>query len=165
MTRRSRAREVALQLLFQFDSNPSVNRAVQEQFVRDRLHEPSLEPFCLGLFDGVQAHRQEIDKQLTEAAENWRLQRMAGVDRNVLRMGAYELMFVPEIPPSAALDEAIELARRYGSKDSPSFVNGVLDRVAELRALQAASIQPSAEPAPEGDAPQSESQNSTADIH
>jgi N utilization substance protein B len=133
MTRRSRSREVALQLLFQFDSNSTVSRPAQEQFVRDRLRDPELEPFCLKLFDGVQANRQEIDRQLTEAAENWRLSRMAGVDRNVLRMGAYELMFEPEAPVAAIIDEAIELARRYGSKDSPAFVNGVLDRVAQLR--------------------------------
>jgi N utilization substance protein B len=133
MTRRSRAREVALQLLFQFDSNPSVARPNQEQFVRDRLNEPVLELFCFGLYDGVQSNRQTIDKHLTDAAENWRLQRMAGVDRNVLRMGAYELLFAPDVPTSAAIDEAIELARRYGSKDSPAFVNGVLDRIARAR--------------------------------
>lgn len=163
MTRRSRAREVALQLLFQFDSNPSVSRAAQEQFVRDRLHDPNLEPFCFSLLDGVQAHRQEIDRQLTEAAENWRLQRMAGVDRNVLRMGAYELMFVPDLPVSAAIDEAIELARRYGSKDSPSFVNGVLDRVAEMRAT-AGNQAPAEPPAAEAAAPP-ENLNSTAETH
>jgi transcription antitermination protein NusB len=133
MTRRSRAREVALQLLFQYDSNPLVPRPVQDQFVRERLKDATLESFCLGLFDGVQAHRQQIDSQLAEAAENWRLQRMAGVDRNVLRLGAFELLFVPDLPASAAIDEAIELARRYGSKDSPAFVNGILDRIARAR--------------------------------
>ncbi|HEV3443425.1 MAG TPA: transcription antitermination factor NusB, partial [Gemmataceae bacterium] len=77
----------------------------------------------------VIAHLAEIDERLTAAAENWRLPRMATVDRNVLRIGAYELLFVPETPPAVALDEAIELARRYGSADSPSFVNGVLDKL------------------------------------
>jgi transcription antitermination protein NusB len=77
----------------------------------------------------VLANQPDIDRRLTEAAENWRLVRMAVVDRNVLRLGAYELLHTPETPPSVALDEAIELARRYGSADSPAFVNGVLDRL------------------------------------
>ena len=129
MTRRSRAREVALQLLFQRDHNTAVDRAGVERFVRDRLHEPDLERFCLALYDGTVAHLADIDERLGKAAENWRLQRMAGVDRNVLRLGAYELLFTPDTPAKVALDEAIELARRYGSADSPAFVNGVLDRL------------------------------------
>ena len=129
MTRRSRAREVALQLLYQRDLNPRVDRKTIERFVRDRLRDPGLEPFCLGLYDGVVTHLADIDERLGQAAENWRLPRMAAVDRNVLRLGAYELLFAPDTPAGVALDEAIELARRYGSADSPGFVNGVLDRL------------------------------------
>jgi N utilization substance protein B len=134
MARRSRAREVALQLLFQGDHNPQVDRPVIERFVRARLHEPSLESFCLSLYDGVLAHQVEIDQRLSEAAENWRLPRMAAVDRNVLRLGAYELLHVPDTPPNVILDEAIELARRYGTADSPAFVNGVLDKLRQSSA-------------------------------
>jgi N utilization substance protein B len=129
MTRRSRAREVALQLLFQRDHNPGVDRAAIERFVQDRLRDPELQPFCLGLYDGTVDHLADIDQRLAAAAENWRLPRMATVDRNVLRLGAFELLHQPETPPSVALDEAIELARRYGSADSPAFVNGVLDKL------------------------------------
>jgi N utilization substance protein B len=129
MTKRSRAREVALQLLFQRDHNPGVDRAAVERFVRDRLRDSAVEPFCLGLYDGVVAHLADIDERLGTAAENWRLPRMATVDRNVLRLGACELLFAPETPAGVVLDEAIELARRYGSADSPGFVNGVLDRL------------------------------------
>jgi N utilization substance protein B len=129
MTRRSRAREVALQLLFQRDHNPREDRPATERFVHDRLRDPTLEPFCLSLYDGVVAHLAGIDGRLSRAAENWRLQRMAGVDRNVLRLGAYELLWTPETPARVAFDEAIELARRYGSAESPAFVNGVLDRL------------------------------------
>src|SRR5262245_31492481 len=129
MTRRSRAREVALQLLFQHDQNPTVDRGAVERFARDRLRDPDLVSFCLGLYDGVLTHREEIDRRLTAAAENWRLPRMAVVDRNALRLGAYELLFTPDTPPAVAFDEAIELARRYGAADSPAFVNGVLDRL------------------------------------
>jgi N utilization substance protein B len=129
MTRRSRAREVALQLLFQRDHNSGVSRADIERFARERLRDPGLEPFCLGLYDGVVAHLGDIDERLAKAAENWRLPRMATVDRNVLRLGASELLFAPDTPAGVALDEAIELARRFGAADSPAFVNGVLDRL------------------------------------
>ncbi len=129
MTRRSRAREVALQLLFQRDLNARIDRAVLERFVRDRLRDDGLVSFCLVLYDGVIAQQTDIDRRLSEAAENWRLVRMAAVDRNVLRLGAYELLHTPDTPPNVALDEAIELARRYGSADSPAFVNGVLDHL------------------------------------
>lgn len=129
MSKRSRAREVALQLLFQRDFNPTIDRPAMERFVNDRLHDRTLTPFCLGLYDGVATHREDIDRRLGEAAENWRLSRMPVVDRNVLRLGAFELLYAADTPTSVALDEAIELARRFGSKDSPAFVNGVLDRL------------------------------------
>src|SRR5262249_36677198 len=76
----------------------------------------------------VVAHLADIDEALTAAAENWRLPRMAAVDRNVLRLAAYELRHATETPPNVVFDEAIKLARRYGSADSPAFVNGVPDR-------------------------------------
>jgi N utilization substance protein B len=129
MTRRSRAREVALQLLYQADLNPGVGREVIEQFTRDRLREESLRQFSLALYDGVAAHAADIDRRIAAAAQNWRLPRMAVVDRNVLRLGGYEILYTPETPAAVALDEAVELARRYGSADSPAFVNGVLDRL------------------------------------
>jgi N utilization substance protein B len=124
---------VALQLLFWRDFNPRMPRDVVERFVRDQIRERGQEPFCLELFDGVSARRPEIDRRLGAAAQNWRLPRMAAVDRNVLRLGGYELLYTPETPPKVALDEAIELARRYGAADSPGFVNGVLDRLLKTK--------------------------------
>jgi N utilization substance protein B len=120
---------VALQLLYQHDLNPGVGREVIAAFVRERLRDPALEPFTLGLYDGAVAHADDIDRRLAAAAENWRVPRMAAVDRNVLRLGGYEILYTPETPPTVALDEAIELARRYGSAGSRAFVNGVLDRL------------------------------------
>src|SRR4051812_19902761 len=114
MTRRSRAREVALQLLFQRDHNPGVSQADVEQFVQNRLREPGMREFCLSLYAGIVLQQEDIDKRLAAAAENWRVTRMATVDRNVLRLGAYELLFTKETPAAVAFDEAIELARRYG---------------------------------------------------
>jgi transcription antitermination protein NusB len=131
LTRRSRGREVALQLLYQHDVNPRTRmpRPAVERFVHDRLKDAAVEPFTLSLYDGVLAHAAVIDQKLGEAASNWRLPRMAAVDRNILRIGAFELLFTPETPLNVVFDEAVELARRYGSQDSPGFVNGVLDRL------------------------------------
>jgi transcription antitermination protein NusB len=129
MTRRSRAREVALQLLFERDHNTQPRRPEIERFVAGRLRQQDLQLFCLTLYDGVVEHQAEIDQRLSEAADNWRLVRMATVDRNALRIGAFELLHSPETPPATAFDEAIELARRYGTADSPAFVNGVLDNL------------------------------------
>jgi len=136
LTRRSRAREVALQLLFQTDLNPTpVSREAVEAFVRERLHDDvELAAYCLSIVDGVARHLAEIDARLSAVAENWRLACMTPVDRNVLRLGGFELLFSPHgPPPEVVFDECIELARRFGSKDSPAFVNGVLDKVARSK--------------------------------
>jgi len=129
LMRRSRAREVALQLLFQHDHNPNLAREAIEQFARERLGDANSIRFCLELYEGVVKEQQTLDKRLSDLSENWRVQRMPTVDRNVLRMGAYELLFIRQTPPAVVLDEAIELARRFGTKDSPAFVNGILDRL------------------------------------
>jgi N utilization substance protein B len=136
MARRSRAREVVLQLLFQWDQNPTpVPRKAIAQFARDRLlGDPEMSAYGLALYDGVVARKDAIDDALKAAATNWRLTRMTPVDRNVLRLGAYELLFDPSEPPlEVVINEAVELSKRFGSEDSPAFVNGVLDRIAKVR--------------------------------
>lgn len=152
MARRSRAREVALQLLFQHDQNSTpVPRAAIEQFVRDRLlRDADMTAYCLALYDGTVSHKAEIDPKLTETATNWRLSRMHPADRNVLRMATYELLFDPAAQPvEVVLNEAIELARRFGSADSAKFVNGVLDKIAKTRnAEPIPSSETSPEPSP-----------------
>jgi N utilization substance protein B len=149
ITRRSRAREVALQLLFQRDHNPALGRPDLERFARERLREQAMVPFALALYDGAVEHLPEIDAHLTRVAENWRLPRMAAVDRNVLRLCAYELLYTPDTPAAVALNEAVELARRFGSADSPAFVNGVLDRLARDARPDAAAPPEPAPAAPE----------------
>lgn len=129
LARRSRAREVALQLLVQHDFNPKVARPVIDAFVRARLSDRDLERYCASLYDGVLGHLDQIDTRLGSVSQNWRLPRMAAVDRNVLRLGLFELALMADPPPAAVvLNESVELAKRYGSKDSPAFVNGILDR-------------------------------------
>jgi N utilization substance protein B len=135
MTRRSRAREVALQLLVWRDMNPTAPPESVDRFVHDRLRDPIHEPFARRIYDGVIAGQSEIDAAIVAAAENWRLPRMPAVDRNVLRIGVFEMRDTADpSPPAVVINEAIELARRYGSADSAAFVNGVLDQVRSQRA-------------------------------
>ena len=134
MARRSRAREVTLQLLFQRDLNPtSLSREAIEQFVNDRLlGDREMMTYCLGLYDGTLKHQGEIDPKITETATNWRLSRMLPVDRSILRLATYELLFDPiKQPFEVVIHEANDLAGRFGSVDSAKFVNGVLDKIAK----------------------------------
>jgi len=129
MSRRSRAREVALQVLFQDDLNPDRNLAPSEQFCRDRLHhDQALVEFALSLVAGVRRNRNELDALLVQQAEHWSLERMAVTDRNVLRLGAFEILHT-ETPGPVVVNEAVELAKRFGAEQSPQFVNGILDKL------------------------------------
>ena len=128
MARRSRAREVALQVLYQDDLNPRNNPAVGDQFIDQRLRFGNLAQFARELVAGVRRHREEVDARLEAIAANWSLKRMAATDRSVLRLGAYEILF-SDTPDRVAIDEALELAKRFGSAQSAQFVNGILDKV------------------------------------
>jgi N utilization substance protein B len=127
MSRRSRAREVALQMLFEDDVNPRASVEQTKAFLAARLHSPDLEEFCLSLILGVRRNQSELDALLGQTADNWSLERMAATDRNVLRLGAYELLYT-DTPGRAVINEAVELAKRYGSANSAPFVNGILDK-------------------------------------
>ncbi len=127
MTRRSRAREVVLQVLYQDDLNPGSNPVVADQFLQSRLKDEELSQFARTLLSGVRRNRQELDDMLSQTAENWTIERMAVTDRNVLRLGAYEILFL-DTPDRVAINEAVELAKRFGSSHSAQFVNGILDR-------------------------------------
>jgi len=130
MTRRSRGREVALQVLYQVEQNPGVSPEEIHRFIQRRLLEDrKLCDFTEGLIAGVKEHQVRIDAMISQVAENWRLDRMAAIDRNILRLGAYEMLFCPEVPAKVAINEALELAKRYSTAQSSRFVNGILDRV------------------------------------
>ena len=129
MSSRRRAREIVLQLLYEADVNDSRGAAEAKNFIRSRMQGRSaLTEFADALLQGTLEHRDEIDKRLKLLATRWSLSRMPVVDRNVLRLGAYEIMF-GETPGPVAVNEAIVLAKRYGDKNSPRFVNGVLARL------------------------------------
>jgi N utilization substance protein B len=127
MSRRSRAREVALQILFEDDVNPRATVADMKSFVGGRLNNPELEEFCMSLILGVRRNQTELDAQLTQIADNWSVGRMAATDSNVLRLGAFEILYT-DTPDRAAINEAVELAKRFGSAQSAQFVNGILDK-------------------------------------
>ncbi|MEQ8790793.1 MAG: transcription antitermination factor NusB [Pirellulaceae bacterium] len=133
MSRRSRAREVVLQMIYEDDLNPGRASEAIEQFLRGRLKDDELIVFAQGLISGVRRNRDELDVLLTKCADNWSLVRMAVTDRNILRLGAYELLYT-KTPPRVAINEAVELAKRFGAKQSAQFVNGVLDRFLQERA-------------------------------
>lgn len=129
MGRRSKARECAFQILYQWQITGEPMSAVVESFWRVRSGTPEARAMAERLARGAQAQADELDKQIGEAATNWRLDRIAPVDRTILRLGAYELGSERETPAAVVLDEAVELAKRFGEEDSPAFVNGVLDAI------------------------------------
>jgi N utilization substance protein B len=131
MASRRQSREIALQALYRIeltgDASPEAIERLWQHF------EAPIEArgFALELIDGVLAERETIDRLLADAAEHWRLGRLSRVDLNVLRIAAYELLHTDErVPTSVVIDEAIEIARRFGGEESSQFVNGVLDEVA-----------------------------------
>ncbi len=126
MTRRSRARQVAFQMLYQDDLNPSSDPAEGAAFLERRLRLPEMLDFARELVEGVRRHRDELDRAIAQTADHWSLERMAPTDRNVLRLGAYEILH-GDTPDRVAIDEAIELAKRFGTAQSAAFVNGILD--------------------------------------
>jgi transcription antitermination protein NusB len=126
---RVRARSWALQILYAWEAGGS------EGTLRDALVEttamrrvaPSRLAYIRRLLDTVDAHRVEIDRRLADALDNWRLERLAAVDRAIVRLAAAEILYLAEIPPRVSLQEAVHLAEQYGGHESPRFVNGVLD--------------------------------------
>ncbi|HUY36690.1 MAG TPA: transcription antitermination factor NusB [Pirellulales bacterium] len=130
MSRRSRAREVALQVLFQDDLNPGGDKAAADEFLAARLQGDELTEFARSLVAGVRRNRSELDSLLTKTADHWTLERMAATDRNVLRLGVYEILYA-DTPGRVAINEAVELAKRFGTSHSAQFVNGILDRFIE----------------------------------
>jgi N utilization substance protein B len=145
---RRRAREIALQILIQGDVSPEIAGAAAARLYFDHLadiaqmadadsdEEAAGRPAAVdrALVDelvlGVAAHREELDAVVQDLSRNWRLERMALVERNIIRLALYEMKYVPSIPTNVALNEAVELAKRFGTSEGAAFVNGLLDRAA-----------------------------------
>lgn len=130
MGSRRRGREAALQMLFQMDvSNVSPEQAIQSYWTHLGASREG-EAFANDLVRGWSSERERIDRIISEVSLHWRLERMAKVDRNILRLATHELISLDDVPRRVTLNEAVELAKRFGSEGSAGFVNGVLDRIA-----------------------------------
>ena len=129
MGKRRRSREFALQVLYQLEITKQDALRTLAQFQEHFSEGVERDAFVERLVLGVSEHRKEIDRLIERYSENWRLDRMNMIDRNILRMGAFELLYCEDIPPKVTLNEAIDLGKRYGTDESGSFINGILDRI------------------------------------
>ncbi len=130
MRKRTLARECALKILYAVEMTKDDPEKCIDNFWNNQVKaEPQVKAFADDLVRGVYHNKERIDTLITKHATNWELDRMAVVDRNILRFGTYELIFVDDIPPKVAINEAIDIAKKYGDKDSGKFVNGILDKI------------------------------------
>ncbi len=129
---RRKARELAMQLLYQHDLTRADPHNAVAFFWEHFPADPEIREFCDQLVLGSLARLAVIDDLLTEASEHWTLSRMSVVDRNILRVAVYELLDRPDIPPSVSINEAIEIAKKYSTPDAALFINGVLDRIKRM---------------------------------
>jgi len=132
---RRKGRELALQALYQIEITRDTSAEAVELFLSHFEGNARAKDFARELVFGVMGQRAEIDRRIEQSTENWKLGRLAKVDLVLLRMATYELLFCPDIPANVSLDEAIEIAKRFGTGDSPAFINGVLDQVARASGI------------------------------
>jgi transcription antitermination factor NusB len=134
MRKRSKAREYALQMLYMMEIRKESPAKCIADFWADNTEAdagPEIKKFADALVLGVAKKQEKIDAVITAYAQNWELKRMAVIDKNILRFATYELLFMDDIPPKVSINEAIEIAKRYGDKDSGKFVNGILDKISK----------------------------------
>lgn len=130
--RRRRAREYALQILFQIDfKGKEVNKKDIEDFWSDKQESEDVKKFAEDLVRGTIKSLDDIDSKIEKVAENWVLKRMAAVDRNILRFAAYEILYRNDIPSAVTINEALEIAKKFSSSEAAPFINGILDRLAK----------------------------------
>ena len=129
MGARREGREAAVQFLYQRDLNGVAEADTVEQFWDLRPAPKRVRDFGMALAEGVLARQTEIDERIRQVSANYDLHRIAAVDRNILRIAVYEMLFCPDVPPVVSINEGIEIAKRFGSEDSGRFVNGILDRI------------------------------------
>jgi len=146
MRNRTKSRECALQILYQADIRHSDAAPILQEFWSAHQSPPDIQTFATELADGTIAHLKVIDQLITSHANNWDLKRMAVVDRNILRLGAFELLYRHDVPPTVCINEAIELAKRFGDAESAKFINGILDAIYKAHARTDASSPASPSP-------------------
>src|SRR3990167_4988238 len=134
MHSRSRSREYALQMLYQADIRHADCRQIAQEFWLEQAPGEEVKEFANTLFLGTIERLAEIDPIIAKHADNWDLKRMAVIGRNILRLGVYELLHLDDAPPKVCINEAIELAKRFGDAESSKFINGILDAIHKARA-------------------------------
>jgi transcription antitermination factor NusB len=127
MGKRRRARELAIQVLYHLEYNPGDPEESFDTVCKSFLPPKEVRPFAKDLVLGVWRNKEDLDKLIGRASKNWRIERMSRVDRNILRIAVFEVLYMGDIPPKVSIDEAVELGKRFGTEDSGAFVNGVLD--------------------------------------
>jgi transcription antitermination factor NusB len=127
--KRTRSRELALQFLYQLDLRGDDFLPEASGYIRGEERDAETAKFALRLVQGTFEHWEELDSTIQAVAQNWNISRMAVVDRNVLRLATYELLHCQDIPPKVAINEAIELGKRYSTQNSGAFINGILDKI------------------------------------
>lgn len=139
MRKRTLAREIALKILYASDIGREPIEECRKKFWEnaDTSADEAVREFADYLISGVEAKLKELDEVISKYAANWKIGRMAAVDRNILRISAFELIYAEKVPPKVALNEGIELAKKYGDKDSSKFVNGVLDKISKTEKTDA----------------------------
>jgi N utilization substance protein B len=136
MGRRRLSREIALKVLYQIDMTGATPADALPLFYEHFEAPAAVRPFAEQIVLGVFTHKDEIDQRIVSASEHWRLERMPVVDRNVLRIAVFEMLYCEDIPPKVSINEAIDLAKSYGSRDSGAFINGILDNVLPKVAME-----------------------------
>ena len=134
MRKRSKARDYALQVLYQVDIRHAECQQILQEFWQDHRATADVKTFANQLVQGTIEHLTDIDSMITRHADNWELKRMAVIDRNILRLGVYELLHLNDTPPKVCINEAIELAKRFGDTESGKFINGILDAIHKAHA-------------------------------
>ncbi|MBF0479254.1 MAG: transcription antitermination factor NusB [Candidatus Omnitrophica bacterium] len=131
MRKRSLAREHALKIMYQAEINRRPMSVSTGIYWGENLEEKdhTIIDFCDRLINGIEQNVDKIDAEISKYTENWQLKRMAVIDRNVLRLGVYEILMTSDIPPKVTINEAVELAKKYGDMESGKFVNGILDKI------------------------------------
>ena len=128
MSGRSEARRFVLQMLYLIDQNPDADPGRIQRQLQAEFTDLQLRAFAWELFNGVQDKRRSLDDFIRRTASNWRIERMAPTDRNVLRMGLYEMRYAGT-PPAVVINECVDIAREFGTENSSAFVNGILDKL------------------------------------
>ncbi len=146
MKSRTRGRELALQFLYQVDLRGPSTAAERDTFLRAEEKDKEARNFAQARIEGVLETRPELDRAIQDVAQNWDISRMAVIDRNVLRIATFELLHCKDIPPKVAINEAIEIGKRFSTSNSGAFINGILDKIKSRHVDKLKTPTPAGEP-------------------